>query len=81
MTASRLETIRAHSSKRPTTKRLRRRLLMKALRTLVRLAVAMPDIHITLMLEPAEKLTERKERPSATSARRQGSVGRISGAS
>ena len=35
---------------------------MKALRTLVRLAVAMPDIHITPMLEPAEKLTERKER-------------------
>jgi hypothetical protein len=29
---------------------------------LVRLAVAMADIHITLMLGPAEKLKERKER-------------------
>jgi len=28
---------------------------------LVTLAVAMPDIHITLMLGPAEKLNERKE--------------------
>ena len=29
---------------------------------LVTLAVAMPDIHITLMPEPDEKLKERKER-------------------